>query len=400
MGVWQHISTQRSTSGDTSGKPGSPSPVQRDFLANVSHEIRTPLNGIIGMSRILLDTGLTERQTEYARIIQNSASALLELVDDLLVCSGVATGRQIMHERMFRLPDLLEPLFRRCASLAEKKGLEFGVDCWQALPESLYGDDLHLKQILDKLLHNALTYTVEGSVRARLELEESDSGQSILAFRICDTGPGIDPELLPELLKPFSQADGSLTREHGGTGIGLAVASGLARLMHGSLEVENRSEGGCCVHCRIPVRLSPPMEKPEGMGNSEDTTGRSAPQVLLVEDNPVNSLVAYAMLTKYGADVDRAFNGCEAVRAAEERPYDLVLMDIQMPVMDGLEATRRIRNSSYGRKVPVVALTAHTSLEDRQACLDAGMNDVLSKPLSPDTLHQTMLTWVGGERND
>ncbi|KUL26575.1 response regulator [Chlorobium limicola] len=403
----------RATSGKRKKTTGSKKlgGLKSEFLNNVSHEIRTPLNGIIGMTHCLLDTRLDEKQRDYAAIIKSSTASLLKLTDTILTFSNAISGALKPEREYFILSELLagiaEPLF----NAAEIKGIAFSWNIEQNVPDHLLGDKQKLAQVLLCLLENAIKFTSRGDIKLDVRREKPDSKKLLLRFTVSDTGTGIPDAKQEYIFDAFSQADTSPTRRYDGLGLGLALSRELVRLMEGNIGVESSENRGStfwftaifatespktspesvtCAPTTIPVH-----ETPVGIRTSGNPrTPGELPNILLVEDNPVNQQIALLMLKKYGLHANLAGNGKEALKAVEHQPYDLVFMDIQMPVMDGIEATRLIRKKTSENSIPIIALTAHTMQEDRAKCYEAGMNGFLTKPLHYEELELVLKKWL------
>ncbi len=380
-----------------------------DFLANMSHEIRTPLNGIIGMSELMRVSGLPDEQRRLAEIVQESGTTLLTLLNDLLDYSKIEAGKLSLETLDFVLNKTLDIPLTGLAVRARQKGLALDVSIDPAIPRYLSGDPTRLQQILSNLVGNAIKFTREGGVRVRVEMDPasppsaSSAGRVFLRFSVRDTGIGIPPDKHHRLFAKFSQVDASTTRKYGGTGLGLAISKQLAELMGGTIGVISEAGKGSEFWFRLPFehpeagsRDAPRLELPEASPPADASLRQPPsgppPSLLLVEDNAINQEVALSLLAKAELRADVASNGQEALDALARHAYDLVLMDVQMPVMDGLEATRRIRSGAIAlhasapghtsSSVPVVAMTAFALKGDRERCLAAGMNDYISKPLS------------------
>jgi signal transduction histidine kinase len=362
------------------------------FLANMSHEIRTPINGILGMTELTLATDLADEQREYLELARYSGRNLLSLVNDLLDFSRIEAGRLELDLQPVRVRDLVR---RTVDSLVTGNAAVKVPVTWtvaDGVPEILVIDELRVRQIMLNLLGNAIKFTQQGSIALAVDAEPDDRGGVVLHGSVRDTGIGISAGKLEAIFGTFSQADNSFAREFGGAGLGLAIVRQLTRLMGGDVQADSEPGAGSVFRFTLQAGIGRDAEAAPAASERPAGGVRSGLDILVVEDNLVNSRFVERLLSKRGHDVQVAANGRLGVAAAAERDYDLVLMDVQMPEMDGLEATRTIRAAEdpASRRVPIVALTAHASAEDRERCLAAGMDDYLTKPLRLELLDRIL----------
>ncbi len=398
--------------------------MKSDFLANMSHEIRTPLNAVIGLSHLAMKNASDDRQRDYLAKIQHSSQHLLELINDILDLSKIEADKLDIERTDFRLSEVLDSVSTVIGHRAAAKGLELNFRVDRDVPEHLMGDPLRLGQMLLNYGNNAVKFTDEGEVEVRVSLlEGTEDGGVLLRFDVRDTGIGLTPEQIKGLFQSFHQADGSTSRKYGGTGLGLAIVSRLARLMGGEVGVDSEPGRGSTFwvsarfakdlqqSARVQPEIHAPSHDTRLLGNSEAASvassgalasgaagaARGVPvgaTVLLVEDNEINQQVAAELLMDAGLTVDVVGNGQAALDRVQQRHYDLVLMDLHMPVMDGLTATRAIRALPGLGDLPVVAMTASAMADDRKRCLDAGMNDFVAKPIEPENLVSVLMAHI------
>ena len=369
------------------------------FLANMSHEIRTPMNGIMGISKILNKTSLTEEQAELMEIIINSGENLLQIINDILDYSKIESNQVQLEKREFELRAVVKTIVKLFRFKAREKGLNLTKEIAPEIPNVLVDDSMRLTQILTNLVNNGIKFTASGSVAIIIELVEKKNSEVELLFKVKDTGIGIDKEGLQKLFKEFSQTDSSITRKYGGTGLGLAICKNLVNLMEGEIGVDSAPGHGSVFWfgIKFPYHDQPILKKEEIL---KEVPGNL--RILVAEDNPINQRVAQLTLKQMGLQCDLAQDGQEAVKMHQKNPYQLILMDMQMPNLDGIDATKLIRSMEDNliRQVYIVAVTANAFSEDKQRCLEAGMNDFISKPFKEAELRSIFSGLNGKYKNN
>ncbi|MCX8068929.1 MAG: ATP-binding protein, partial [Thermodesulfovibrionales bacterium] len=387
------------------------SQAKSDFLANISHEIRTPMNAILGISRLMLNTPLSEKQKDYQQKILLSAQHLLAIINDILDFSKIEANKIILEEIEFNLEHLISEILSTFSLKAQEKSLNLIAFFPPFIPKQLIGDPLRLNQALSNLINNAIKFTKSGEISIRVALVEEFEDKVRLLFSVSDTGIGMDEGQIKSLFEPFTQADVSTTRKYGGTGLGLSITKRIVELMNGSIAVMTNPEKGSEFNFTALFKKSTNMNLPyKNEDNIEDyklvvvdnnqiskeiiTAPSLKGAILLVEDNPINQQVATEMLKEAGLDVTIASNGREAIEKILTGTFDLALMDIQMPEIDGYKATKEIRKIEKFKDFPIIAMTAHAMTGDRDKCINAGMNDYVSKPIDPRELYQILAKWL------
>jgi len=368
------------------------------FLANMSHEIRTPMNGVVGMLSLLSNTSLTSEQREYINIVNSSSDSLLTLINSILDYSKIESGKLEIENIHFNVTDVINEVIVIMGAVAEKKSLVLKIKSIFLSQKTVIGDPTRLKQILINLINNAIKFTQKGSIELEVRLIEVNKEQLNFSCKISDSGIGLSNEQLENVFSPFSQADNSTTRKYGGTGLGLTIVKQLCELMDGNIKVKSTLNKGSCFSFNLRYRKPEHDISESAVQNVPiESINLSFKKILLVEDNRINQIVATKILTKLNLSADIAANGIEAIDKLNSAYYDLILMDCQMPEMDGYETTKAIREGKAGKEhqdIIIIAMTANAMKGDKEKCLNAGMNDYLAKPIAINIIQQKLTAWV------
>ncbi|HLA31228.1 MAG TPA: ATP-binding protein, partial [Pseudomonas sp.] len=365
-----------------------------DFLAMMSHELRTPMNGVLGMLQLLETTEMTKEQEEYAALATESTEHLLKVINDILDFSRIERGALELERIPFNLLELLQSSIQVFQHSAQQRGLQLQLETQSGLEQlEVQGDPTRIRQILVNLIGNALKFTEEGSIRVATHWQALDNQVLWFSCAVHDSGIGISPERLEHMFDAFQQADSSISRRYGGTGLGLPIARTLAERMGGTLRAQSQEGQGSVFTLEVPLPFSQQTQPALPDRALEGAQGQGQ-EVLLVEDNPVNQTVIEAMLRSLGYKVSLVADGAQAVHSVSQRDFAGILMDCRLPIMDGYEATRQIRRLPGRAAVPIIALTANALQGDREACLDAGMNDYLAKPFKRADLQRILQRWL------
>ena len=374
---------------------------KREFLANMSHEVRTPLNAIYGFTQLMFTTELSKNQREYIELIQKSSENMLSIINDILDFSRIESGKLELEEKVFDIREVVANIHSMFTQTAKSKGLELNFNIDSHLPHKLTGDPLRISQILINLVNNAIKFTKKGSVSVSVGLREKTDHDVTVEIEVKDTGIGIPSQVQGSLFDSFTQADITITRKYGGSGLGLAITRDLVEIMGGDIRLESTEGVGTTFFLKIILQTaeekstdSSIISHPTPDAISSQTVALDHLKILLVEDNDINQTLASAILEQKGITVSIANHGEEALKMVIINNFDLILMDMQMPVMDGIEATRLIRQRKNLKQIPIIAMTANALRSDLDRCLAAGMNDFVTKPIDSEKLYSVISRWT------
>ena len=365
------------------------------FLAAISHEIRTPMNGVLGYVELLKSTGLDEEQRQFLQTIESSGAHLLSIINDILDVSQIEIGKVTVRRAPFHIAECVGQVFEMLKPVAHAKGLGYHLEIEGDTPSMMVSDHGRLAQVLTNIVGNAIKFTSAGEVRLTVSAKRREPGVWEWTFRVCDTGPGVSEGATEQIFEPFFQEDSSASRVHGGAGLGLAISRNIARLLDGSLEISRGVESGS--EFRLVINAPAAEEKQLVVSAPVRVASLDGCHVLVVEDNLVNRKLCHAMLTKLGCNVTFAEDGLQMIKTFAPDTYDVMLVDMQLPHMDGCTATEWVRKIEKERgylRTPIVAMTANVLSEDRNRCMEAGMDDFLAKPLSQANLRSAIAKWA------